>query len=115
LRRWIVKIGRWLLDTVLAEGRRGLAVYMRQRVHVFRARRARARTKRRRQWLDGRIRRWTKAAEWFDGEEAARLSKRVAKEAQGRAEAELDELEPELENFRRWNRARARDKRRAKR
>ena len=104
LRGFLVRIGRWLLDVIIEEGRTGLAVYMRQRVRVFTRRRKRARGKRRIKWLTGRIARWRKAAKWLESAKAHILTKRVATKAQERAERELDDLEPELENFERWSR-----------
>ena len=112
LKTFLVKIGRWLLDVILEEGRGGLAVYMRQRVGVFKRRRKRAKSKRRQKWLAGRILRWNKAAVWLESAAAKRLSKRVATQAQELAERELENVEPELENFARWNR---RELRRARR
>lgn len=112
LRSFLVRIGRWLIDVVLAEGRAGLAIYMRQRVGVFIRRRKRARSKLRKKWLTGRIRRWRAAAKWLESAEAKKLSRKVAQKAQERAEQELDDLEPALENFARWSRV---ERRRARR
>ncbi len=112
LRGFLVRIGRWLLDVILEVGRSGLALYMRQRVGVFVRRRKRAKAKRRIKWLTGRIARWRKAAAWLESTEAKKLTKQVARRAQKLAESQLDEIEPELENFARWNR---RELRRARR
>lgn len=59
------RIGRWILERLLVRGALRLAHYMEERVVVFRARLARAKTDRRRVWLRGRIRRWTAAAKWL--------------------------------------------------
>ena len=117
LRRFLVRIGRWLIDVAIEEGRSGLAVYLRQRVRVLTRRRKRRRKgSARYRWLTTRINWWRKAANWLEGQEAKRLSKRVAKEAKKRAEKELDDLEPVWENFGRWSRAeRRRAERRARR
>ena len=112
LRGFLTRIGRWLLDVLLADGRRGLALYMRQRIRVFEIKRGRSAHKRRKKWLAGRIGRWRKAATWLESAQAAKLTKQVARRAQKLAESQLDEIEPELENFARWNR---RELRRARR
>lgn len=113
LRRFVLRIGRWLIDVAIEEGRRGLAVYLRQRVRVLTRRRKRCRKKGSRyRWLSTRITWWRKAAKWLEGQEAKRLSKRVAKEAKKRAENELDDLEPVWENFGKWTRAERRKARR---
>ncbi len=112
LRGFLTRIGRWLLDVVITDGRRGLAAYMRQRIRVFSIRRRRAQHARRKKWLTGRIARWRHAATWLESAEGAKLTKQVARRAQRLAESALDELEPELENFGRWNR---RELRRARR
>jgi hypothetical protein len=117
LSKFLLRIGRWLLDVVLEEGRTGLAVYMRMRVRVLKRRRARFRkTRPRHKWLTTRITWWAKAAKWLEGQEAKRLSRRVAEEAQKRAARELDGAEPEWENFGRWTKGQERRaKRRARR
>lgn len=116
LSKFLIRIGRWLLDVVLEEGRRGLAVYMRQRVRVLKRRRKRRKPKSARyRWLTARITWWGKAARWFDGEEAKRLNTRVTEAAQERAQRELDDAEPEWENFAKWSRAQRRRARRAAR
>ncbi len=112
LRGFLTRIGRWLLDVLLVDGRRGLALYMRQRIRVFEIKRGRSAHKRRKKWLTGRIGRWRKAATWLESAQAAKLTKQVARRAQKLAESQLDEIEPELENFARWNR---RELRRARR
>jgi hypothetical protein len=59
------KIGRWILGVVVRRGALFLRDYMAERVLVFRARLAKAKTTRRQQWLKGRIARWTAAAKWL--------------------------------------------------
>jgi hypothetical protein len=113
LRRILIGIGRWILDVILNEGRSGLAVYMRQRIGVFTRRLKRARKgSPRSRWLTGRIRRWTQGATWLEGAAAKALSKKIAQEAQRRAEDELQAGEPVFENFAAWSKA---EKRRAAR
>jgi hypothetical protein len=58
-------IGRWILEFAAKHGGAALAGYMLGKVGDFKRRRARARTDRRRAWLDGRIRRWTAALAWL--------------------------------------------------
>lgn len=117
LRGFLLRIGQWLLDVVLEDGRRGLAVYLRQRVRVLKRRRLRARKgKARHKWLTLRINTWNRAATWLEGAEGKKLSKSVAKAAQKRAAEELDQAEPIWENFENWTKAQERRaKRRAKR
>jgi hypothetical protein len=117
LRRLAQQIGRWILDVALEEGRAALAAYMRLRVGMFRRRQARARGAARRAWLDGRIRRWSKAAGWLESADGRRLTRKVASAAVERGQAELDANEPTAENFSRWkrDRERRRDRRRTRR
>ena len=106
LRRLLIGIGHWILDVILAEGRSGLAVYMRQRVGVFTRRLKRTRKgSPRSRWLTGRIRRWTQGAAWIEGEAAKALSKQIAKRAQRLAALVLEEGEPAGENFAAWSKA----------
>lgn len=113
LRRFLLRIGQWLLDVVLEEGRRGLASYLRQRVRVLsRRRKRRKKSSARYKWLTLRINTWRRCAEWLEGDEGRKLSRRVAKAAQRRAKEELDQAEPVWENFESWTKA---QERRAKR
>lgn len=117
LRRFLLRIGQWLLDVVLEEGRRGLASYLRQRVRVLsRRRKRRKKSSARYKWLTLRINTWRRCAKWLEGDEGKKLSRRVAKAAQRRAKEELDQAEPVWENFESWTKAQERRaKRRAKR
>ncbi|MHA1573445.1 MAG: hypothetical protein ACTSX8_05575 [Alphaproteobacteria bacterium] len=113
LRRFLLRIGQWLLDVVLEEGRRGLASYLRQRVRVLsRRRKRRKKSSARYKWLTLRINIWRRCAKWLEGDEGKKLSRRVAKAAQRRAKEELDQAEPVWENFESWTKA---QERRAKR
>lgn len=70
LRRILIALGRWILGLLQ---RRGIMIgteYMLERVEVFKLRLGRVkgqtpRAQRRRRWLRGRIRRWTRAAAWL--------------------------------------------------
>lgn len=66
LLKWAMAIGRRLLRWLAKTAIRKLVAWMRKHVGVFRERRERARTNRRREWLDGRIKRWTLAAAWLE-------------------------------------------------
>ena len=63
-------IGRWILGVAVRRGALFLRDYMDERVVVFRSRLGRSRTKRRRLWLTGRIRRWAAAVRWLSAEAA---------------------------------------------
>lgn len=71
LLKFVRKIGRWLLDVAARRGGRWLADYMEERIGVFRARLARAESrktaaaKRRAAWLRGRISRWLAGSKWL--------------------------------------------------
>lgn len=65
LLEWARKIGRWLIERLGRTIADRLAAYMLEKVEDFKRRRARARTLRRKRWLDGRIMRWTAAARWL--------------------------------------------------
>ena len=58
-------IGRWVIRRVRRKGAQRIAYYMEERIDVFRARLKRARSKRRKHWLQGRIRRWGHAMRWL--------------------------------------------------
>jgi hypothetical protein len=59
------RIGRWVLERLLKVAGRRLGFYMLERTEVFAKRLKRAKTERRKKWLRGRIRRWTKAGEFL--------------------------------------------------
>jgi hypothetical protein len=66
-------IGRWIIGVARRRGIPFLVDYMQERIGVFQKRIAKtkgssARAKRRRAWLRGRIRRWTRAANWLVGQ-----------------------------------------------
>ena len=64
--RWILqRIGRWVARDLVDYGITALIGYMRVRIGVFEKRLKRARRKRRKFWLQGRIFRWTKALNWL--------------------------------------------------
>lgn len=64
-RGFLVAIGRWLLTFARRHGLTRLVGYMLGKVDDFGRRWKRAKTDRRRRWLRGRIRRWTRAAAWL--------------------------------------------------
>lgn len=64
-RKLLKQIGRWLIRVMARRGLRNLLGYMACRVDVYEARLGRARTKRRKRWLTGRIRRWNAAMAWL--------------------------------------------------
>lgn len=66
LRRILVAIGRWVLDRIVRSTVLAVVWYMRGKVEDFKRRLARARSDRRKRWLRGRIRRWTRAAGWLE-------------------------------------------------
>lgn len=112
LRKALLAIGRWLLDTIADEGVKGLAIYMRQRVKVFAKRIARVKARRRRarfrihwrvRWLTLRIARWRQAIRWLTSTAAAKLKGRVVGLAIDRATREIPEDAPD-EIFSRWRR-----------
>lgn len=59
------RIGRWLLRKLLEIGGEWLCGYMAGKLGDFRRRLAKAKTERRKRWLRGRIRRWSKALTWL--------------------------------------------------
>lgn len=65
-----IRIGRWLLDLAARRGGAFLRGYIEERVGVFKKRLARANTARRKEWLSGRIARWTAAARWLKAKAA---------------------------------------------
>ncbi len=117
LRNLLLKIGRWLIETIAEEGIGGLIVYMRQRVRVFgrrivrvKARRSRMKSKRgprykienwRVLWLQGRVKRWRTAIAWLQSKAAERLRGYVIAKAVARAQDEIPEEAPD-EDFSRW-------------
>ena len=108
LRRSLLEIGRWLLEVIADEGVRGLIIYMRQRVKVFRRRlrrvlKRRAHSKWRVKWLDGRITRWGRAIAWLSGSQASKLKGKVVGLAIDRATREIPTEAPD-EVFARWRR-----------
>lgn len=64
--KWAIAIGRRLINWLARKAIRLLVPWMRERVEVFRIRLARAKTDRRQRWLEGRIKRWTLAANWLE-------------------------------------------------
>lgn len=113
LKMFLLRIGGWILDVAIAEGRAGLASYLRQRVQVLTRRRKKCKRQGARyRWLSARITWWTKAAKWLESQAAKKLQKRVAQAAKKRAAEELDQAEPVWENFGKWSKA---EKRRAER
>ncbi len=72
--RFARAIGRWLLKFAAEHGATWLAGYMVGRIGDFGRRLARAKTRRRKAWLRGRIDRWQVALAWLKehGSEAAR-------------------------------------------
>lgn len=114
LRGFLLRIGRWLLETILDATARGLVIYMQQRIKVFCRRLERTRSKRRQTWLRGRIARWARAAKWFE-QKADALEERITKAAMARAEAEVPDEAPDFEDFARWSRAERRRKARERR
>lgn len=58
-------IGRWILEHAARYGGLALMHYMQGRVDVFKRRRAKATTDRRREWLTGRISRWNAGIRWL--------------------------------------------------
>ena len=108
LRKALLAIGRWLLNTIADEGVKGLAIYMRQRVKVFRRRLTRVVTRKRysewrARWLNSRILRWEGAIKWLTSTAAAKLKGRVVGLAMERATREVPEDAPD-ELFSRWRR-----------
>lgn len=78
LRRLILHLGRWVLGSLRRNGAQNLASYMRIRANdVFTARLKRARTKRRKKWLRGRIRRWLLVSTWLE-KHSKKISNKVA-------------------------------------
>ena len=67
--RLLWRVGKWLLRLIARHGAKRLAAYMRVRIDVFADKRKRARTKRRRRWLDGRIHRWRYAVAFLEQNE----------------------------------------------
>lgn len=65
LLKWAMAIGRRLLRWLATKAISALVMWMRKHVEVFRQRRERAKTDRRRAWLDGRIKRWLAASAWL--------------------------------------------------
>lgn len=55
-------LGRWVLDFIKENGSCALWGYMIGKISDFRRRRSTARASWRKKWLDGRIRRWRRAA-----------------------------------------------------
>lgn len=66
LRRFAVRIGRWIIGQIREHGGRAIAHYMRVRVGVFRKRLERVKADWRKRFLRGRIRRWLDAAKWIE-------------------------------------------------
>lgn len=103
LRRVLMSIGRWLLETVARRGP-GFAVgYCHERILVFRKRLKRAASRLRKKWLRSRIRRWGRAAVWFRSKEATQLTGNVVQLAMKKADRAIPEDAPD-ESFRRWAR-----------
>lgn len=92
LRKILIAIGRWLLNTARRRGVPMLVGYMLERVEVFKRRLGRARTSRRMKWLRGRIRRWTAAARWLT-QHARELNARALRECE-RLAAKIPETSP---------------------
>lgn len=101
LRKHVLSIGRWLLRVAVRHGRDGLAVYMECRVEVFDERLKRAKSKQRRRWLRGRIRRWSIVIAWLHGREAENFTEKVIDLAHERAKREIPAIGPD-ESFGRW-------------
>lgn len=101
------QLGRWLLVRYLDYGRQKLVHYMEGRVDVFRARLERARSDRRKRWLRGRIRRWTKVTLWLQNEGARLTQKLVREMAEQFRAAGGPEVAP-LETFAGWTKAQVR-------
>ena len=59
------RIGSWILRHLAAHGIDMLLGYMNGKICDFRRRLARAKTDRRKTWLAGRIRRWSRAMLWL--------------------------------------------------
>lgn len=106
-------IGRWVLPDLLEHGAASLAGYMRVRAGVFRKRLQRARSKLRKRWLQGRIRRWLKAAAWLDAN-AKTKAKRAADALVKHGETLVRRI-PESANGERYDRWLRRQQRRTRR
>ncbi len=79
LKRILIAIGKWILGVARRRGVPILVGYMLERVEVFKGRLGRAKTTRRKRWLRGRIRRWTKAARWLTTNARAMHTQALAK------------------------------------
>lgn len=95
LRKFMIRIGKWLFGVLTGEGARFLIRYMHQRVRVFKKRLERVKARRwSRKWrvrfLTGRIMRWTIAANWLEAKQADLKPKVVDAMAK-----KLDETIPE--------------------
>lgn len=85
LGRWVVRrLARWAVDHVVG--------YMLGKIDDFQRRLAKAKTERRKKWLRGRVRRWTRAAAWIQSRALEKLKDAAGEACKLPAFAKLPEV-----------------------
>jgi len=93
-------VGRWVLRRISTVGRRRILAYMTERISLFHERLATAATRRRKRWLEFRIRNWVAARDWIK-RHWARLTRRGASRIAREIKSRLQDRVPQ-EAFETW-------------